>query len=239
MLPACVGQVIKGWDVGVNGITFLLLSNTRLLCGPYFHAFGLVLVNRYAGWWQKEAHHSTFNGVRYPSHWFVSPAVARSNPVLICSSFCRYGSDRVGKIPQNSTLIFDVELVNVKWSWGPRWHEGFWSTVFLLQCYFVAVGTCSVNSMPSFLLTSYCKQERSKANCRVTTFGLLALDHTAVDSFWSRFDWVIYPTISYETYWNELINSIGVYVAALLECQLTLLLPGQRQRPSERCHWLE
>ncbi|KAG2634082.1 hypothetical protein PVAP13_2NG249200 [Panicum virgatum] len=48
MLPAGVGQVIKGWDVGVNGITFLLLSNTRLLCGPYFHAFGLVLVNRYA-----------------------------------------------------------------------------------------------------------------------------------------------------------------------------------------------
>ena len=135
MLPAGVGQVIKGWDIGVNGIwTFILfISNTRLSCSPYFHDFGLVLVSRYAGWWQKEAHHSTFNGVRYPSHWFVSPAVARSNPVLICSSFCRYGSDRVGKIPQNSTLIFDVELVNVKWSWGPRWHEGPWETEAVLQ----------------------------------------------------------------------------------------------------------
>jgi len=76
-----------------------------------------VLVNRYAGWGQKETHHSTFHGVKIPSHYFVSEAVW--NLALICGSwfsFGRYGSKRVGQIPQNSTLIFDVELVNVKWS---------------------------------------------------------------------------------------------------------------------------
>jgi hypothetical protein len=66
-----------------------------------------------------------------------------------------------------------------------RQFRKFWSTDFLLQCYFIAVGTCSVNSMPSFLLTLYCKTGAILANCRVATFTLLAHDHTAVDPFWS------------------------------------------------------
>jgi chorismate mutase len=49
--PAGVGQVIQGWDIGVNGIqAFILLSNTQSCVHIFMFFFGLVLVNRYAGW---------------------------------------------------------------------------------------------------------------------------------------------------------------------------------------------
>jgi hypothetical protein len=34
--------------------------------------------------------------------------------LMLCSLLCRYGDKRVGSIPQNSWLIFDVELVGVE-----------------------------------------------------------------------------------------------------------------------------
>lgn len=129
-----VGEVIQGWDVGVEGnfiriVNHLFNSGYLLVLLIHFESIykcGMHIDLRHAYWGQKKTHNSTVDGVCM--QYFISEVLVLKLVVLLELAklimfkwflffvFGSYGSRGAGgRIPPNSWLEFDVELVGVRW----------------------------------------------------------------------------------------------------------------------------